>query len=279
MTTHFEKSPSPRIVRSAEDEITAIQRLLSDVYRDTGDGRTLLRELMQNADDAQASRLAFAVVDQGLRDPQNTLLGGPGLMVVNDGSFLERDQRALHQAIGDAKSADTEKIGRFGVGLKSVFHVCEAFVYLGAEPREPGPPTLRPGALNPWAGTGQDGDQDLLHPDWDTLEPSDARVLLKAARAILGRPFTCGLLLWIPLRHRKHLDRAQEGEQDGLGTDLVDPKHVVTWFRHPDSLALVLAQCGHLRCVEAFRADTIPAWTGAPLWFVSIGPISRVVRG
>ena len=258
MTTHFEKSPSPRIVRSAEDEITAIQRLLSDVYRDTGDGRTLLRELMQNADDAQASRLAFAVVDQGLRDPQNTLLGGPGLMVVNDGSFLERDQRALHQAIGDAKSADTEKIGRFGVGLKSVFHVCEAFVYLGAEPREPGPPTLRPGALNPWAGTGQDGDQDLLHPDWDTLEPSDAQFLLEAARAILGS-FTCGLLLWIPLRRRDHLDRAQEGEQDGLGTDLVDPKHVVTWFRHPDSLALVLAQCGHLRCVEAFRADTIPA--------------------
>lgn len=258
ITTHFEKSPSPRIVRSAEDEITAIQRLLSDVYRDTGDGRTLLRELMQNADDAQASRLAFAVVDQGLRDPQNTLLGGPGLMVVNDGSFLERDQRALHQAIGDAKSADTEKIGRFGVGLKSVFHVCEAFVYLGAEPRNPDPPTLRRGALNPWAGTGPDGDQDPLHSDWDILGDRDAEFLLEAAEQMLGS-FARGLLLWIPLRLPEHLDRDDEEEQYGLGTTLVRPERVVAWFKHPDPLALVLAQCGHLRCVEAFRAATIPA--------------------
>lgn len=258
MITHFESSPSARIVRSALDEITEIQRLLSDGYWDAGDGRTLLRELMQNADDAQASRLAFVVVNEGLPDPQNPLLRHQGLMVVNDGSFLERDQRALHQALGDAKSSDPEKIGRFGVGLKSVFHVCEAFVYLGAEPGpDPRPPTLRPGALNPWAGTGPDGDRDPLHPDWDTLEPRDAQVLLEAARAILGS-FARGLLLWIPLRHREHLNRAQEGEQDGLGTDLVHPNDVVAWFKHPDSLALVLAQCGHLCCVEAFRAATIP---------------------
>ena len=42
------------IARSALDEVKAIQTLLSDVYKDAGDGRTLVRELVQNADDAKA---------------------------------------------------------------------------------------------------------------------------------------------------------------------------------------------------------------------------------
>ena len=37
------------IVRSPLDEIKAIQTLLADDYKDAGDGRTLFRELVQNA--------------------------------------------------------------------------------------------------------------------------------------------------------------------------------------------------------------------------------------
>ena len=143
--------------------------------------RTLLRELVQNADDAEAGRLKFAVVDQGLCNAHNTLLRGPALIVANDGPFLDLNWNALHQALGDSKSADAGKIGRFGVGLKSVFHICEAFVYLGAER---GRDTLRSGALNPWAGTGNDSDTDPLHPDWDTLGNGDSQYLLDAARGI-----------------------------------------------------------------------------------------------
>jgi hypothetical protein len=57
-TLQIDRRPDARIVRSALDEIKAIQTLLSDVYKDAGDGRTLLRELVQNADDAGAERLA-----------------------------------------------------------------------------------------------------------------------------------------------------------------------------------------------------------------------------
>lgn len=252
----FERRPNARIVRSAQDEIRAIQTLLADVYRDAGDGRTLLRELVQNADDAEAGRLIFSVVDRGVPDAHNTLLRGPGLLIANDGPFLDRDWNALHQALGDAKSADTGKIGRFGVGLKSVFHICEAFVYLGAEHDAR---RLRTGVLNPWAGTGKDSDNDPLHPDWDTVDNGDSQVLLEAARSMLGS-FTAGLLLWIPLRCSEHLDRAQKDQPYGLGSERVDPKSVVAWFERPDSLALLLSQCGHLRSVEAGRAATIREW-------------------
>ena len=256
MNPVFGSRPNARIVRSAQDEIKTIQTLLSDVYRDAGDGRTLLRELVQNADDAEARRLTFAVVERGLCNARNPLLRGPALIVANDGPFLDLNWKALHQALGDSKSADTAKIGRFGVGLKSVFHICEAFVYLGAEP---GHDTLRSGALNPWAGTGNDSDSDPLHPDWDTLDRDDSQYLLDAARALLGS-FTAGLLLWIPLRLREQLDRAEEGQPYGLGQNPVEPASIVAWFERPESLALLLAQCGHLRSVEAGHSATIGDW-------------------
>ena len=251
MKLSVDHRPNARIVRSAQDEVREIQRLLSDGYRDTGDGRTLLRELVQNADDARAQRLVFVVVEKGLPNARNTLLQGPALLVANDGPFPEGDSRALHQALGNAKADDTGKIGRFGVGLKSVFHICEAFIYLGAEGGH-----LRIGSLNPWAGTGEDGDADPLHPDWDTVEDVDLHCLLNAVQAMLGS-FENGLLLWIPLRRREHLDRAEDGRQYGLGQVRFDPENIVAWFDRPESLTLLLVQCGYLRSIKADRAPTI----------------------
>src|SRR5271166_6728650 len=164
----IDRRPDARIVRSALDEVKAIQTLLSDVYKDLGDGRTLLRELVQNADDAGAERLVFGLWTRGWPQAENALLRGPALLVANDGPFPARHRDALHLAIGGSKAEDAGKVGRFGVGLKSVFHICEALVYLGAEKG-----ILRPGGLNPWAGTGEGGDADPIHPDWDRVGDKD----------------------------------------------------------------------------------------------------------
>jgi hypothetical protein len=157
-TPQIDRRPDARIVRSALDEVRAIQTLLSDVYRDVGDGRTLLRELVQNADDAGAQRLVFGVWSRGWPQAENSLLRGPALLVANDGPFPAKHRNALHLALGGSKAGDTGQVGRFGVGLKSGFHICGALVYLGADKG-----TLRPGALNPWAGTGEGGDADPIH--------------------------------------------------------------------------------------------------------------------
>jgi hypothetical protein len=123
-----DRRPDARIVRSALDEVKAIQTLLSDVYKDVGDGRTLLRELVQNADDAGAERLVFGVWSREWPQAENALLRGPALLVANDGPFPARHRDSLHLAIGGSKAEDAGKVGRFGVGLKSVFHICEALV-------------------------------------------------------------------------------------------------------------------------------------------------------
>src|SRR5580704_16108102 len=209
-TLLIDRRRDARIVRSALDEVKAIQTLLSDVYKDAGDGRTLLRELVQNADDAGAERLVFGVLDRGWPQAGNSLLLGPALLVASDGPFPAKDRDALHRALGGSKADDTGKVGRFGVGLKSVFHICEALVYLGADGG-----ILRPGALNPWAGTGDGGDADPIHPDWDGVGDEDLKLLRRMANQLLGR-FDGGLIQWVPLRRSEHLDRAQD-RQYGLG--------------------------------------------------------------
>ena len=237
--------PNAGIDRSPLDEIKAIQTLLADVYKDAGDGRTLFRELVQNADDAGAQRLGLVVLERGWPDARNSLLRGPALLVVNDGAFRDKDREALHKAIGGSKEDDVDKIGTFGIGLKSVFHICEAFLYVGAEKS-----VWRAGVLNPWVGTGENGDKDPLHPDWPEV---DVERLRSVTMELLGERGD-GLLLWIPLRRHEHLDRGAEGRRYGLGEHCPKPDDLCGWFGRSGPASLLLAQCGHLRTIDTATA-------------------------
>ena len=240
--------PNAGIVRSPLDEIRAIRNLLADVYKDAGDGRTLFRELVQNADDAEAQRLALVVLERGWPDARNGLLHGPALLVANDGAFRDKDREALHKAIGGSKEDEVGKIGTFGIGLKSVFHLCEAFLYMGAEESE-----WWAGVVNPWAGSGEGGDADPLHPDWDKIVGGDKERLRSVTTELLGNTSN-GLLLWIPLRRPEHLDRGAEGRQYGLGERCPRPEDLCARFGCSAPAALLLAQCGHLQTIGAERA-------------------------
>ena len=79
---------------------------------------------------------------------------------MNDRRIHDKDREAIQKAIGGSNEGDVDKIGTFGVGLKSVFQICEAFIYVGAAPS-----AWRAGVLNPWAGTGESGLIDPRHPD------------------------------------------------------------------------------------------------------------------
>ena len=236
--------PQTGIVRSPLDEIKAIQTLLVDVYKDAGDGRTLFRELVQNADDAGAGRLRFTVLEHGWPHADNSLLRGPALLVANDGPFSDKDREALHKAIGGSKEEDVHKIGMFGIGLKSVFHICEAFLYIGAAQS-----MWQAGVLNPWAGAGG----DPLHPNWDTVGDRDKELLWGAVTDLLGETDN-GLLLWIPLRRAEHLDRGADGHPYGLGLHCRGSEELCSWFGRSTPAVLLLAQCRHLQTIDTKRA-------------------------
>jgi hypothetical protein len=176
----------------------AIIQNLRHTLRSGYDPESIPRELVQNADGAGAGCLHFGwapgVLPGGTSNP---LLEDPALFAVNDGPFTDEHARAIRLVGISSKGGDAGTIGKFGLGLKSVFCVCEAFFYIAGED------FLRPrvhDVINPWSDTGLPGVET-----WDRFE-------LPEARAVLGRlePVLRGLaryfVLWMPLRARERLN-------------------------------------------------------------------------
>ena len=225
------------------------------------DGPTVVREIVQNADDAKAERLVFAIIDERPEDVDNSLLKGPALLAVNDGAFSARNHEAIRKTRGGPKTGDTETIGRFGIGLKSVYYLCESFIYIGAENG-----TTRADVLDPWARDTKNGDYDPLHKDWNTVTDRDKCRLSAKASALLGGCFDNGLLLWIPLRSSAHANRGPDESELGLSTYYPETKHVRDWFREPATLALLLSQCGYLQSINAVTLGGVSRLRPQPSW-------------
>jgi hypothetical protein len=184
------------IERRSHEQAIDICRLLEHGYQDDG-GRTILRELFQNADDAEATVLSIILLDR-IPEARHVLLQGPVLLVTNDGALKASDAEALRGAAGGNKGEDETKIGRFGLGLKSVFRLCEAFLYAGSDGTDAEPMC---GVVNPHAGSS-------LFPQWDLRNEEDGIALLAAATDALrdlGSAPTNGLLaIALPLRKKSH---------------------------------------------------------------------------
>ena len=104
MSADYEKIRDENIARYGWD--TAVLDLLGQLYSE----RThFIFELIQNAEDAGATELAFELFDDRLE-------------VRHDGRpFTEADVRGVCGVGKSAKSGDLTKIGKFGIGFKSVY--------------------------------------------------------------------------------------------------------------------------------------------------------------
>ncbi|KAF8888407.1 hypothetical protein CPB84DRAFT_1786293, partial [Gymnopilus junonius] len=78
----------------------------------------ILREQLQNAEDAGASK-------QILVNDRRTHPSEPAFLAFNDAQFSQRDWDALQHAYESSKSDDSTKIGKYGVGFRSVFHMTD----------------------------------------------------------------------------------------------------------------------------------------------------------
>ena len=82
-----------------------------------------------NADDAEATRVNFGI-SEGL-DVDNPLGRLPALYIVNDGPVSASNMSSIYTVASGDKGNEKGKIGKFGLGMKSVFHVCEGFFMFG----------------------------------------------------------------------------------------------------------------------------------------------------
>ncbi|XP_076453314.1 sacsin-like [Babylonia areolata] len=115
-------------------------RNILDLYPDDGQ---ILKELVQNAEDAGASvvqvltdkRHFNQVVDgRTLKNhPHLKFFKGPALCVYNDAEFSESDWEGIRMLHTSIKEDDPLKVGRFGLGFKSVFHLTDRLVILSGD--------------------------------------------------------------------------------------------------------------------------------------------------
>lgn len=178
--------------------------LITDNLRDRYEnGFPILKELIQNADDAKAASLIFGS-HPGFPHAPHPLLQGPGLWFLNDGEFKPSDVDALRSFGINSKAGDASAIGKFGLGMKSVFHLCEALFYVAWDGA-----ALHQEGLTPWK---QDGHSP--HPEWDETDEADWAGLVELSRQHIVDHGRSWFLLWLPLRMKRHL-KTPSGEESG----------------------------------------------------------------
>lgn len=94
------------------------------------EGTTVLKELIQNADDAGATLVRFCL-DRRVHASDSLLSSslaqwqGPALLAFNDAVFSEEDFVSISRIGGSSKHGQAWKTGRFGVGFNSVYHLTD----------------------------------------------------------------------------------------------------------------------------------------------------------
>eukprot|EP00794_Sanderia_malayensis_P000048 gene48-642_t len=90
----------------------------------------ILKEILQNADDARAKKLSI-VLDRRHHASKRVFsdawkqLQGPALLFCNDAMFTESDLQGIQNLGEGSKSSDPMKTGKFGVGFNVVYHVTD----------------------------------------------------------------------------------------------------------------------------------------------------------
>ena len=94
--------------------------------------RHRLQEIIQNADDARATTVKFYLdCRPHIQTVSPSLTGyselhrfqGPALLAYNDAGFKERDWRGIQRPKRSEKAQDCMKVGKFGSGFNSVYHI------------------------------------------------------------------------------------------------------------------------------------------------------------
>jgi hypothetical protein len=214
-----------------------IQQLLRDRY---ATGFPILKELIQNADDGKAERLLVAV-QGGWPNSSNPLLRHPGLIVINDGQFTERDEVGVCSFSNSGKTSDATTIGKFGLGQKAVFHLCDAFLMLSHGTEHEFFETL-----NPFLGLQS---YKTAASGWEIRDPSDRERLVAVASEHGFKK--CRVILWIPFRTRE----LQLGPGIGITSARPNGDSLLVDFDRPDDIVSTLAILRRLKRVQIVGAD------------------------
>uniref|UniRef100_A0A7S3QAL4 Uncharacterized protein n=1 Tax=Chaetoceros debilis TaxID=122233 RepID=A0A7S3QAL4_9STRA len=112
---------------------------IREILRNYPEGLSILKELIQNADDAGARTIRFCAAEARSTsgsanensDPLSNIMKGPSLLSYNSAKFSDTDFKSI-QRIGDSLKKDKNgtKTGRFGVGVNSTYHLTDVPMFV-----------------------------------------------------------------------------------------------------------------------------------------------------
>jgi hypothetical protein len=230
----------PGLKPNARQTINAIINQLRDQYGPS----SVIKELLQNADDAGALRMAIIGMP-GISGTRNPLLQSPGLLVANDGLLSGQQFDAMAEASGSDKARDVGKAGRFGLGQKAVFNLCDAFVVQGWVEDQPRRRAHQ--IINPFVALNSDG--ATAAQSWEVYDEADAEALAHACgkAGFEGR----GVVLYVPLRS----SRLRPSPGNGFTTDEPDLRTTIEAYRDLTTLTLLAGSLRNLREISIGLVD------------------------
>ncbi|KAG0477771.1 hypothetical protein HPP92_012490 [Vanilla planifolia] len=107
-----------------------LTRRIREILVNYPEGTTVLKELIQNADDAGATKFCLCLDRRihGVKSLLSSKLGqwqGPALLAYNDAIFTEEDFASISRVGDSKKEGQAWKTGRFRVGFNSVYHLTD----------------------------------------------------------------------------------------------------------------------------------------------------------
>jgi hypothetical protein len=251
-------------------EVDIVGKIREDLQDRYQDHYAILKELIQNADDAKASELHLVFIEH-LAGAEHELLQGPLLAVINNAAFKFKDAAAIRQLQGGSKGLDDCKIGKFGLGQKSVFHLCEAFFFVsdlaGDEEQIPDNAKRYPrsGIRSPW---GRSRYASRLK-----VSDSDLNRFRVVATQFLPPDTQSWFALFLPLRLKRHCIQNLSEKPDDFAIkeeyhdDLVDlPPTKMFGHNVVRDLLRVLPFMSTLNAVSHWRVDR----TGAKIHYSKV---------
>ena len=235
--------------------LAVVNQIKSNLQDRYGSGYPILKELLQNADDAQARRFRLEALS-GWPDAGNPLLQGPGLLVVNDGALTDDDRSGILAFGESVKAADRAAIGKFGLGQKAVFHLCDAFVVHAVGVEEPFTRVVNPFLKVEIA--------DNVSGCWERVSEADIALLRRAVQDFGER----ALLLWLPLRR----DDLIPAPNVGFSAFRHDSETIAKELARTDDVRVLLTALRHLESIEV-RGQ------GQTLCSVRVGDTQGRLRG
>ena len=113
---------------------------LHNILKDYNDGFAILKELIQNADDAGTTEIRFLYDERQNKNARTKLIDkgmkgfqGPALWCYNNVEFTDEDFSHIVKLGGATKEQATEKIGRFGLGFNAVYNLTDVPMFVSRQ--------------------------------------------------------------------------------------------------------------------------------------------------